>query len=86
MGGLAEWYFDETFGVQVWAEPDRAGRSTMVLEESDLDARAARLDDVGIEHVGPWEASKARIVQVWDPDGNRVVFTGTADATGLAGT
>jgi hypothetical protein len=58
----------------------------MVLEESDLDARAAHLASVGIEHVGPWEASKARIVQVRDPDGNRVVFTGTADSTGLAGT
>lgn len=86
MGGLAEWYLDETIGVQVWAEPDRAGRSTMVLEESDLDALAAHLGSVGIEHVGPWEASKTRIVQVSDPDGNRVVFTGTADATGLAGT
>lgn len=77
MEGLAEWYLDETFGVQVWAEPGRAGRSTMVLDESDLDVRAAYLEGVGIEHVGPWEASKTRIVQVRDPDGNRVVFTGT---------
>lgn len=39
MDGLVEWHLAEEFGVQVWAEPARAGHSSMVLDESDLDAR-----------------------------------------------
>lgn len=34
MPGLLEWHLGDTFGVQVWAEPNRAGRSSMVLDES----------------------------------------------------
>ncbi len=29
MPGLLEWHLDDTFGVQVWSEPDRAGRSSI---------------------------------------------------------
>jgi hypothetical protein len=42
MEGLIEWHLADAFGVQVWAESDRAGRSTMVLDESDLDAFCPR--------------------------------------------
>jgi hypothetical protein len=38
MPGLLEWHLGDTFGVQVWSEPDRAGHSSMVLDESDVDA------------------------------------------------
>lgn len=76
MDGLAEWHLADTIGVQVWAEPDRAGRSSMVLDESDLDARVAQLNHAGIAHTGPQDATSSRILQLLDPDGNRVVFTG----------
>jgi hypothetical protein len=51
MEGLAEWHLAEAFGVQVWADPGRAGRSAMVLDESDLDQRIRQLDRVGIAQV-----------------------------------
>lgn len=77
MPGLLEWLLGDTIGVQVWSEPDRAGRSSMVLEGTDLDAAAARLIDVGIAHDGPAPGGGARILTLTDPDGNRVVLTGT---------
>ena len=76
MPGLLEWHLDETFGVQVFAEPARAGHSSMVLATSDLDAVAARLGDAGIEHDGPQDATSSRVLVLADPDGNRVVLTG----------
>ncbi len=76
MDGLIEWHLSDTFGVQVWAEPGRAGHSSMVLGESDLDGLAARLTEAGIEHPGPRQATSSRILPLEDPDGNRVVFTG----------
>lgn len=79
MPGLLEWHLGETFGVQVWAEPDRAGHSSMVLDDSDLDAVSARLNDVGIADDGPRTATTSRILSLTDPDGNRLVFTGSLD-------
>ncbi|CAA9444404.1 MAG: hypothetical protein AVDCRST_MAG66-4293 [uncultured Pseudonocardia sp.] len=76
MPGLLEWHLGETFGVQVWAEPDRAGRSSVVLDESDLDALAARLTRSGLHHAGPQQATSSRILLLQDPDGNRIVCTG----------
>ncbi|MGH3726699.1 MAG: VOC family protein [Mycobacterium sp.] len=76
MDGLVEWHLSSMFGVQVWADPDRAGRSTMVLVEADLDALVADLDCAGIAHSGPQQASSSRIVMLADPDGNTVVFAG----------
>jgi catechol 2,3-dioxygenase-like lactoylglutathione lyase family enzyme len=76
MEGLAEWHLTPAFGVQVWADPDRAGRSTMVLDESDLDQRIDHLESVGIAHEGPQDASSSRILPLRDPDGNQIVFTG----------
>ncbi|AXB42350.1 VOC family protein [Amycolatopsis albispora] len=76
MDGLVEWHLAATFGVQVWAEPDRAGRGTIVLDEADLGTRAAELDRAGIEHDGPEQATSSRILRLADPDGNRIVFTG----------
>lgn len=77
MPGLLEWHLGESFGVQVWSEPERAGRSCVVLDETDLDAAAQRLSDAGIAHDGPQPGGGARILQLADPDGNRVVITGS---------
>lgn len=76
MPGLLEWHLGDTFGVQVWSEPERSGGSSMVLEETDLDAAAARLSEAGIGHDGPQQATSSRVLMLLDPDGNRVVLTG----------
>ncbi len=77
MTGLLEWRLGDGFGLQVWSEPERAGRSSVVLEDTDLDETAERLSATGIDHNGPQPGGGARILQLADPDGNRVVFTGT---------
>jgi catechol 2,3-dioxygenase-like lactoylglutathione lyase family enzyme len=77
MPGLLEWHLGDTFGVQVWSEPDRAGQSSIVLDESDVDAVAARLNNAGIINDGPQKATTSRILALTDPDGNRLVFTGS---------
>ena len=52
MDGLVEWRLGESFGVQLGSSPDRAGQSTLVLEETDLDLLASHLDDVGLRRRG----------------------------------
>jgi catechol 2,3-dioxygenase-like lactoylglutathione lyase family enzyme len=76
MDGLVEWHLGDAFGVQVWLDPQRAGHSAMVLDESDLDGRAAALDFARLPYEGPQEVTASRIVQLADPDGNQVVITG----------
>ena len=77
MPGLLEWHVGDGFGLQVWSEPERAGRSSVVLADTDLDETAQRLEAAGIDHDGPQPGGGARILQLADPDGNRVVLTGT---------
>lgn len=77
MEGLLEWHLGDATGLQVWSEPDRAGQSTAVLAETDLDAAAGRLTAAGVDHGGPEPGGGTRILQLADPDGNRVVLTGT---------
>ena len=76
MDGLLEWHLGASFGAQVWLDPDRAGRSAMVVEESELDTLADRLSAAGIDHSGPQPGGGARVLIVNDPDGNQVVVTG----------
>jgi hypothetical protein len=52
MDGLIEWHFGSSCGLQVWSEPDRAGRSSVVLEETDLDGAAGHATQTGIAHAG----------------------------------
>jgi hypothetical protein len=76
MDGLLEWQLGDSFGVQVWQDPERAGRSSMVLDGADLDELAARLTAAGVEHDGPRPATASRLLVLSDPDGNQVVVTG----------
>lgn len=77
MGGLLEWHLGDSFGIQVWLDPARAGRSAMVIEESDLDGLATRLSAAGVDHGGPEPGGGSRVLILADPDDNRVVITGT---------
>lgn len=76
MAGLLEWHLGEGFGLQVWSEPERAGHSCAVLHDTDLDATAAQLTTAGIDNDGPQPGGSGRIVQLADPDGNRIVLLG----------
>ena len=76
MDGLLEWHLAGTFGVQVWLDPARAGKSAIVIDVSDLNPLAARLADAGLDHGGPQPGGGARVLILSDPDGNHVVFSG----------
>lgn len=76
MDGLLEWHVSDVAGLQVWREPERSGRSTVVLGTDDLDAVAASLTAAGIGHDGPEPGGGRRVLRLADPDGNRVVLTG----------
>lgn len=76
MDGLVEWQLVDGGGVQLWAEPERAGRCTLLLATDDLDATAARLRALGIADGAPEPGGGARLLRLTDPDGNRVVVTG----------
>jgi predicted enzyme related to lactoylglutathione lyase len=77
MPGLLEWHLDGSAGLQVWSEPARAGRSTVVIGTDDLDAVADRLAAAGVDHEGVQPGGGGRVLQVTDPDGNRIVVTGS---------
>ncbi|MCG7308087.1 VOC family protein [Brachybacterium sp. ACRRE] len=77
MAGLLEWHLGPGFGLQVWSEAESAGHSTVSLVVTDIDADAERLLARGIAHDGPQPGGGARILVLADPDGNRVVLTGS---------
>ena len=77
MDGLLQEHLPDGSGVQVYRDPSRAGRGSLVLHESDLDAAAARLREASVDREGPEPGGGARVLRLTDPDGNSVVLTGT---------
>ncbi|HKY95540.1 MAG TPA: VOC family protein [Kiloniellales bacterium] len=74
MEGLAEWAFPDGGWIQLFEDAGRAGRSSVTLMESDLDARLADLDRKGIAVESCSSSEQVRVAIVRDPDGNLVVF------------
>lgn len=74
MPGLIEYHLDDRFAVQVWEEPDRAGRASIMLVIDDLGAAAARLTDAGLDHGGIQDGGGGRLLTITDPDGTRLVL------------
>lgn len=77
MNKLFEWHFEGSGAIQVYEEPERAGRSGATINVSDLDAEVRSLDAAGIDHEPLVEATHVRVVQLVDPDENRIVLTGS---------
>ena len=76
MAGLIEWQLSLDAGVQVFEDAERAGQSAVVIAAGDLDALAKRLPNSVIEHPNPEPVSVGRVLQLTDPDGNHLVFSG----------
>ena len=76
MDGLLEWHFGRNAGLQVWQEPERAGKSTVVLDVPSLGDELRRLDRLGITHDEPVHTPLSKVVTLYDPDNNRIVLTG----------
>lgn len=75
MDRLAEWHFPEAGAIQVYQEPERAGRSGVTINVGSIDAVAEQLDELGVAHEPPMQATYVRVLQLADPDQNRIVFT-----------
>lgn len=75
MDGLLEWHFGRVAGLQVWHEPARAGKSTVVLNVPDFGEELRRLDRLGVTHDDPVHTPRFQVVTLY-PDNNRIVLTG----------
>jgi hypothetical protein len=72
MQHLAEWHHGREAGFQLFENPEQAGKATLTLIVSGLDAerrRVAALAPGEIEH-----ANYVDIIRLRDPDGNLVVL------------
>ncbi len=74
MDGLDEWRLTETGWLQVFVDPERAGRSTTTLGVDDLDAHAAELAGSELRLERQSTPRGQRLGLLTDPDGNRVVL------------
>ncbi|MCS0636248.1 VOC family protein [Streptomyces sp. LP05-1] len=75
MAGLADWHLTPGGWLQVFQDPEHAGRTLLNLVVPDLDRALAELADRGIT-AGPVAPGKDRVrfAPVTDPDGNRVTL------------
>lgn len=79
MDGLAEWSFPTGGWLQVFADAERAGHSSVTLIVSDIAAVRASLAASG--HTVEWsfdgDVTSGDVIR--DPDGNRIVFAASAN-------
>ena len=74
MSEVAEYRFDKGGWIQIFADGDRAGRSSVTLVEDDLEGRLEKLkvDEIAVGSVSRSDYVNTAIVN--DPDGNQIVF------------
>lgn len=77
MPSLVEWQVLPGAWVQVFSDPDRAGRGLLNFAVDDLENHLAEIGRRGIGSDEIVDASKGvRTSSVTDPDGNRIAFIG----------
>ena len=57
-------------------KPTVLGSRPSCSAETDLDQTPPALSAAGVDHAGPEPGGGARLLQLADPDGNKIVFTG----------
>jgi catechol 2,3-dioxygenase-like lactoylglutathione lyase family enzyme len=74
MDTLAEWHLSDLGVVQVFHDPDRAGRTAVNFTVDDLDAALAELSSKGITAADPQLVSggRQRLAVTRDQDGNQL--------------
>lgn len=79
MSEVAEWKFEQGGWLQVFADAERAGRSSVTLVESSLDERMSDLRAKSIEVRSATDTESVRTAIVADPEGNQLVFAQAVD-------
>jgi catechol 2,3-dioxygenase-like lactoylglutathione lyase family enzyme len=74
MPEVAEFAFARGGWLQLFADEDRAGRSSITLTVDNLDAQLAALKAEGIETGPPTRTDYVDTVILKDGDGNQIVF------------
>lgn len=74
MDGLVEWRFPAGGWVQVFADADRAGHTSISLVTDDIEAVRAALHKAGHAIEWSFDGPVTSGAVIRDPDGNRVVF------------
>ncbi|SNT30606.1 VOC family protein [Rhodococcoides kyotonense] len=74
MDDVAEWQIADKAWIQVGVDPDVAGKSSVILGVSDLDAHVEYLRSSEIADGVLEEYPVVKTFTVLDPEGNKVVF------------
>lgn len=73
MDGLIQWR-QESFGVQLARDDDKAGRSAMTIVTPSIAEARKQLADRGLELESDIQGDYGIIAQISDPDGNRITL------------
>lgn len=74
MPEVAEWQFPSGGCLQVFADKERAGKSSITLAVDDIDAEVKRLEAAGTQIGKRTATADVKTAMVSDPDGNRIVL------------
>jgi hypothetical protein len=73
--GVAEWQLAENAWLQVTADPERAGSTTVIIGVDDIDAQCNACAEANVSHSEVVEYPDIiKMIEVIDLDGNKVAF------------
>ena len=73
--GVAEWQLAENAWLQVTADPERAGSTTVIIGVNDIDVQCNACAAANLPHGEVVVLPEIiKMVEVIDPDGNKVTF------------
>lgn len=74
MEGVAEWKFDGGGWLQLFADSERAGDSSITLSVDDLDKTIRKLSELDIEVGEQTDSDIVKTAKIIDPDGNQIIL------------
>ena len=77
MGEVSEWKAPGGGCLQVFADPERAGSSSVTFAVGDLKQLLAHLRSIQVEPTRTQEGDSVSLAFVQDPDGNQIVLAET---------
>lgn len=73
--GVAEWQLTDSAWLQVTADSERAGSSTVIVGVNDIEAQCRTCADASVPHGEVVEyPGIIKMIEVIDPDGNKIAF------------